>query len=75
MWYSHLGRISVTKPRIKLLDDNTQPVDSAPFQAEPKPREFEKLKIEKKQKDHILEIAQTEWVASTVIAPKKNGSF
>lgn len=52
MWDGYLDRISVVKYRIKLLDENTQTVQSAPYRARPKTREFEEAEVSKMLKDN-----------------------
>lgn len=65
----------MAKRRIEPLDDNTQPVHSATYRAEPKTLELGKIKIDKMLKDNITEPAETEWAAPIVFAPKKDDSL
>lgn len=73
MWDCHSDRTSVAWDRIKLLDDNAQPIPSALYRAEPKKRKFETIAIENMLKDNIIELAQTKWATSIVFASKKDG--
>lgn len=66
---SHLCRISVAKHRIKILDENTQKVNSASYREGLKTTEFEKVEMEKMQSQKIIEPAQTEWAAPIVFGP------
>lgn len=70
-----LGRISVAKHRIKLLDENTQTIHLALYWAGPKTREFEKVNIENMLRDNIIEHTQTKWAAPIVFALMKDGSL
>lgn len=71
----HLGRISVVKHRVELLDDNTQTGLSKPYCAGPKLRIFENVEIEKILKDNTIESVQTKEAALLVFATKKNGFY
>lgn len=67
----HLGRISVVRQHIELFDEKKQPAQLAAQRPGPTSREFEKLEIEKKLSQKILESAQTKWAPSIVFAPNK----
>lgn len=75
VWDGHLGCITTATHPIEMIDPTTRPVDSAPYRAEPKTREFEKLETKKMLGDNVLEAAQTEWAAPIVFAPKKDGTL
>lgn len=62
MWYGLLGRISVARHLIEVVDEKKQPVYSAPYHVEQKKRKFEEIGIEKMLPRKIIEPAQTERV-------------
>lgn len=70
-----MGWIKVSRNRIELTLENSQPTHSAPYRGEPKAREFEHVQIEKMLLQERIAPAQTEWAASMVFAPKKDGSL
>lgn len=72
MWDGQLRRVSVAKHRIKLFDESTPTVHSAPYRAAPKAREFEIVKIENMLSQKIIEPTQTEWAPRIVFAPKNH---
>lgn len=73
MWDGHLGQVRIAKCRIELTDECIQPTHSAPHPVEPESRKFEKAEIHKMLLQRLIDSAQTEWVAPTVFAPKKDG--
>lgn len=71
----HLCRITVSKHRIELTPENTQPIRSAPYRTSPKARELEPVEIEKMLSHQLIERAHMKWTALIVIAPNKVGSL
>lgn len=59
MWDDQLGLRSVARRLNKRIDDNTQPVRSAPDRAGQKSREFENVKIEKILSQNTIKPTQT----------------
>lgn len=70
MWDGCLGRITMAKHHIKLLELDTAPVHSAPNRAGAKTREFEMAEIDKILATNVIEPVQTELVALIVFVPK-----
>lgn len=71
----HLGGIKVAKIRIEFHHDKVQPVQWAPYCAGLKTKEFEEVEMNKMIEQNVVELAQTEWGAPAVFAPKKYGTL
>lgn len=74
MCNGNLVRISIAKHKIELLP-NSNPVHSELCLAGPTVREFQRLEIEKRLSQNVIEPAQTLFAAQIVLAPKKDGSL
>lgn len=74
MWDGPLDRICITRHCIEHLHENKRLVHSASCRAGPDRRQFEKVEIEKMLSQKFIEFGQTEWPASIVFTPKKNGT-
>lgn len=72
MWDVHLARINVAKNRIKLLHYNSQRLHSVPYRTDSKARAFEKIEIDKKTKQKVIEQAKTKWAVRKVFLRKKD---
>lgn len=75
MWDGVLGTISTARHLIELVNPTTTPVQSDPYLAGPKAREFEKTKIIEIFDDSTVETTWTEWASSVVFAPMKYGTL
>lgn len=60
---------------IELLDNNTKPVHSPPYEEKLKTKKFEKVEIDKMIILYVMELAQTKWAAQIVFTPKINGNL
>lgn len=72
MWDGLLSRIEASKQRIKLTSAGESSIHSAPYQAGPHAREFEKLGIDKMWTVDVIEPAQAKLAASIVLVHKKD---
>lgn len=68
----HQEQVNIAKPHIKIMLENIQPIQSAPYRAEPKAQDFRKAVINKNLLQKVVESVQTEWAAPTIFAPKKD---
>lgn len=73
MWDGHVGRITIAKHRIEMNTRDIRPINSAPYRVGPAARAFEKEEQAKMTKMRVIEPAQREWAAPTVLAHKKDG--
>lgn len=64
----HRGRINSAKHRIELSSADEKPIHSAPYQAGPKVRDFEKNEFDKMLSDAVIEPAQRERAEPIVLA-------
>lgn len=71
MWDGHLRCSIASKHRIKLLENHTKPIYTAPRQAGSQTREFENVEIDEQLNQMVLEEAQTKWSKPIVFSPKK----
>lgn len=71
----HLVSINVAKRRINFSYNNMKTVQSAPYRADPKKREFKKVKIDKTIDQKVIDPAQTELAAPIIFATNKNGTI
>lgn len=60
---------------MKLLSQDKAPIHYASYRTGPKMQEFETFKIEKMVSKNTIERPLTEWSASVVFVPKKNGTI
>lgn len=72
MWYDDLGCISVAIHCTELVDEMTQPVYVAPYCAESKSRDLEKIKHEKVMFQNKIETTQIKTTAPIVFASTKD---
>lgn len=76
IWDGLFGRIIVAKLRIQ-LDPGATHINSVPYKAGPKVREFRLVEIARMldKKKQAMEPATTKWAAPIVFTPKKNGTI
>lgn len=75
IWNGHPAHVSVAMQRIKLVNEKSQPLHSAPYRAGPERIVFKKIKLEIMFPKKIIEPAQTGQTAPIAIAFKKDGKL
>lgn len=75
MWDGHLGRINLSKYQIDLLNDQSSPVRSISYQAEPGARQFLAAEKNWMLAEKVIKPATTEWAAPNVFGTKNGGSL
>lgn len=75
MWDEHLGKLNIANYRIELTPENIQLINSVPYRAVLKAREFQNTEFEKMRAQNVTEPDQTERAAPMLFAQKKNGSL
>lgn len=75
MWYSPFGPIIVTKHRLELLNESTQPGHSVLYRAGPETRNFKKSETKKMLPQNRIKPAQNKWAAPILFAPKSDGTL
>lgn len=75
MWDGHLGRINTAKNRIELTHSDVRPIQSAPYRAGSRPRQFSGTEICRMLREDVLEPTRTERGSPIIFAPKKECSL
>lgn len=73
MWDKDLAQVNIEKHCIELTSENLEPIQSTPYLAGPKARQFEKAEFENILSQKVIEPTQTEWAAPIVTASKTDG--
>lgn len=75
MWDAQLSRTNAVKYLMELASKDDRPIHPAPHHPGPGTGEFERDKIDKMLKTHVIDPAQTKRAAPIVLASNKNGSL
>lgn len=71
LWSGLLGNLNITQHLIYLIPE-AWPFNSTPYVPDPKSRELEQLKIDKRLTAGVIENSVSEWAAPALFTPKKD---